>query len=24
VFINLVEVKRENGSFRNGVAQYAA
>ncbi|WP_145478427.1 tautomerase family protein [Stenotrophomonas rhizophila] len=24
VFINLVEVKRENGSFGNGVAQYAA
>ena len=23
VFINLVEVKKENWSFRNGVAQYA-
>ncbi|MGY8565096.1 tautomerase family protein [Paracidovorax citrulli] len=23
VFITLVEVKRENGSFGNGVAQYA-
>ena len=24
VFINLVEVKKENWSFGNGVAQYAA
>jgi hypothetical protein len=23
VFVNLVEVRKENGSFGNGVAQYA-